>query len=87
MKTKLEQLREMRKARQNKPAAANAVNEKKYRVVAGYDYHRMPTVFAVINQDGIEIGRFPSEWEAQAAAAAAMAADEAAAAEAADEAH
>ena len=81
-KSKLEELRAMREQRKATPAAANTVSQGKYRIVTGYDYHRAPTVFAVVDQDGIEMGRYVSEWEAQAAIKAAEATEvEAAAAE------
>jgi hypothetical protein len=42
----------------------------KFAVKTWHDYHRVPTLFFVIDEDDCELGRFPSEAEAVSNAAA-----------------
>jgi hypothetical protein len=42
----------------------------KFAVKAWCDYHGVPTIFLVIDEDECELGRFPSEAEAVSKAAA-----------------
>jgi|SRR6516164_415520 hypothetical protein len=79
-KSKLEQLRALRAARPDLVAEAAddqavevAKNESKYRIKVWRDYHGNAILFSVFDQNGAELCRVPSEWQAEAAIKAAEA--------------